>query len=211
MHLRLVISLLLLAMAARTMPQTPVAPAERSRIISDISHAASQVATLSCDFTQTKTLSILTDRLVSHGNMLFSRPQKLRWCYTKPYAYTFIINGERISIAKDSRRSDIDLRSSQLFKETARLMAGSVTGQCLTQEGDFDVTILADATTYVASLRPKAKRLRTMFADIRLTFDRASKCVRQVVLTEPSGDTTLITFTNIRQNLSIDDKAFTLD
>ena len=204
-------TLLLLLAPFLAVAQTAVTASEQERIITEINAAAKDVHTIQCDFTQTKTLSIMDDRLVSRGSMIFAQPSRLRWCYTSPYSYTFIITDDKVHIAKGSQRSSIDLHSSQAFQELARLMAGSVTGQCLTSKSDFDVTILADANSYIAQLRPKDKRLRKLFATIRLTFDRQTRTMREVLLTEPGGDTTTITLHNVRQNQTVNAKVFSLD
>lgn len=211
MHKLITTCLLLLSASLLAVAQTAVTADEQERIIAEINAAAKDVRTIQCDFTQTKTLSIMNDRLVSRGNMVYAQPGHLRWAYTTPYTYTFVITDDKVHIAKGSQRSSIDLRSSQAFQELARLMAGSVTGQCLASGRDYDVTILADAHTYVAQLRPKDKRLRQLFATIRLTFDRQTRIVREVLLTEPAGDTTTITLNNVRQNQPVNAKAFSLD
>lgn len=191
--------------------QSEVSTAEKERIIAEINGAAAEVQTLQCDFVQTKTLSIMNDRLVSRGTMAFGRPSRLRWQYVSPYDYTFVITDDRVLIAKGSQRNSIDLRSSQAFQEIAKLIAGSVTGRCLSQSRDFDVTILADTRTYVARLKPRDRRLKKMFSTIRLTFDRQSKTMSRVELDEPGGDTTVIEMQNVRQNQRLSAKTFSLD
>ena len=91
------------------------------------------------------------------------------------------------------------------------MIAGSVTGKSLTQTDDFDVKILADEQVYVAQLTPKTKRLKKMFASIRLTFNRSSSVMQQVEMTEANGDATTIVFQNVKQNQPLSDKTFTLD
>jgi len=184
---------------------------EQEQVIREINLAAQQIQTLQCDFTQTKVLSILNDKLVSSGTMTFAQPSKLRWTYTTPYNYTLIITDEKVHIAKGSKRNSIDVQSSRFFQEIAQMMAGSVTGKCLTQTQDFSVTMQMGDTYYIAVLTPKGKQLRKMFQKIRLTFDKTRKVVTQVELTEPSGDTTQIVFQQIRQNQPVSDKTFTLD
>ena len=91
------------------------------------------------------------------------------------------------------------------------MIAGSVTGKSLTQTNEFDVKILADEQVYVAVLTPKERRLKKMFATIRLTFNRSSRVMQQVEMTEAGGDTTTIVFQNVKQNQPLSDKTFALD
>ncbi len=193
------------------MAQKAVTAAEQERIVNEISTAAKTIRTLQCQFTQTKELSIMNDKMVSKGTMAFARPNKLSWHYTSPYDYTFIIADDKVLIAKGKNKNSIDLKSSQTFQGIAKMIAGSVTGKSLTQTDDFDVKILADDKVYVAQLYPKAKRLKKMFAAIRLTFNRSSSVMQQVEMTEANGDATTIVFHNVKQNQPLSDKTFTLD
>jgi len=191
--------------------QQPATPEQQAKIINDINAAAKDIRTLQCDFTQTKDLSILNDKMVSQGAMTFMQPANLRWSYTSPYNYTFIIHEDKVHIAKGSKRNSIDIKNNQVFQEIARLMAGSVTGRCLTQTKDFSVKVLIAEKSYIAVLTPKDKQLKKMFQTIRLIFDRARKVVTTVELTESGGDATVIEFRNVQQNKPVSEKAFSLD
>ena len=201
----------LLAGSGFAAAQQPATPEQQAKIISDINAAAKDIRTLLCDFTQTKDLSILNDKMVSQGTMTFMQPANLRWAYTSPYNYTFIIHDEKVHIAKGNKRNSIDIKNNQVFQEIARLMAGSVTGRCLTQTKDFSVKILIADKSYIAVLTPKDKQLKKMFHTIRLTFDRARKIITTVEMTENGGDATVIEFCNIQQNKPVSEKAFSLD
>lgn len=201
----------LLAGGSFAAAQQPATPEQQAKIISDINAAAKDIRTIQCDFMQTKDLSILNDKMVSQGTMTFMQPANLRWVYTTPYDYTFIIHDDKVHIAKGNKRNSIDIKNNQVFQEIARLMAGSVTGRCLTQAKDFSVKILIADKSYIVVLTPKDKQLKKMFQTIRLTFDRTHKMVTTVELTENGGDATVIEFRNVQQNKPISAKAFSLD
>ena len=191
--------------------QTAVSKTEQERIISEINTSAQAIRTLQCKFVQTKELSIMNDKMVSSGTMAFARPNKLCWHYTSPYDYTFIIANDKVLISKGKNRNSIDLKSSQAFQGIAKMIAGSVTGKCLTQTKDFDIKILASDKVYIAKLTPKEKHLKKMFSSIRLTFNRSSHTMERVEMTEANGDATTIVFQDVKQNQPLSDKIFTLD
>lgn len=191
--------------------QRPVTKAEQERIVSEINTSAQSIRTLQCKFVQTKELSIMDDKMVSNGTMHFARPNKLSWHYTSPYDYTFIIADDKVLISKGKNKNSIDLKSSQTFQGIAKMIAGSVTGKCLTQTKDFDVKILANEQVYVAQLTPKEKRLKKMFSAIQLTFNRVSHTMERVEMTEANGDATSIVFQDVKQNITLSEKTFTLD
>ena len=58
-----------------------------------IESAAVSMKTMQCDFVQTKYLRMLNDKMVSTGKMYYQQSDKLRWEYTSPYTYAFVLNG----------------------------------------------------------------------------------------------------------------------
>lgn len=192
LHLILSLSLTLTAHA-----QTA---AEQQQIIKTISQAAARMKTMQADFVQTKTLRMLGDKMVSYGTMAYQQSDKLRWEYTRPYTYTFILNGNKVTMKKGTRTDVVDVNKNKMFKEIARIMMNSVIGQCLTDRESFAVTVKQDATTYTATLVPQKKQMRQMYSRITLTFNRKTTMVSRVTMYEKNGDNTDITLRNIKTN-----------
>ena len=201
----------LLLATLTTSAQKTVTPQLQEKIIAEINATAKGITSLQCDFVQTKTLSIMDERMVSKGKMVFARPNRFRWQYTSPYDYTFIITDDKVHIAKGNNKNSIDLKSSQVFQEIARMIAGSVTGRSLTEKKDFDVQIQTTNDTYIALLKPKKSQMRKMFKQIRLTFNKKERIVTQVEMTDANGDVTVIQMQHVVQNEKVDSKAFVLD
>lgn len=208
-HISFVLALLLTVLAS--FAQKSVTPQQQEKIIAEINTTAKGITSLQCDFVQTKTLSIMDEQMVSKGRMVFARPKKLRWQYNTPYDYTFIITDDKVLIGKGKNKNSIDLKSSQVFQEIARMIAGSVTGRCLTEKNDFDVKMQATNDAYIALLKPKKSQMRKMFKQIQLTFDKKKRIVTQVEMTDANGDQTTIQMQHVVQNEKVDNKAFVLD
>ena len=80
------------------MGQTKLTAEQQKQIVEKIDKASSAMKTMQCDFTQTKRMKMLSKDMQSKGVMYFKRPDKLRWQYTSPYDYTFIMNGDKVQI-----------------------------------------------------------------------------------------------------------------
>ena len=177
----------------------------------EIQQAAAAVKTMQCDFVQTKQLKLLSDKMVSRGRMYYQQPNRLRWEYTSPYTYTFLLNDQKV-LLKNSRRQDvIDVRQNKLFREIARIMMNSVVGQSLSDDKDFRTTIRTTPSEWVATLEPQRKDLRQMFQQIILHFSRQQKMVTQVELVEKKGDRTVIELKNVKTNAPIAPALFAVD
>jgi len=175
-----------------------------------INQAVSTMKTMQCDFVQTKHLKLLNDQMVSHGRMYYRQADLLRWEYTSPYTYTFILNKDKV-LLKNERRSDvINVAQNQVFREIARLMMNSVVGKSLSDDRNFSTTITAGTSEWVATLVSKKKDIKQMFQRIVLHFSRQKKCVTTVELYEKNGDRTIIQLNNIKINEPVSEQLFSI-
>lgn len=181
-----------------------------AKIKQQINAVASKMQTMQCDFVQTKYMKLLNDKMVSQGKMYYQQSDKLRWEYTSPYTYTFVLNGSKVMLNKGKRSDVINVNQSKFFKEIARIMMNSVVGKCLTDEKDFKVSISSTATQWVATLVPQRKDMKQMFQKIVLYFSRSAKMVSTVELIEKKGDRTVIQLKNVKTNSPINAKVFSV-
>ena len=118
---------------------TPATDSQRREMSQKINAAASAMTTLDCNFVQVKQLKMLNDKITSTGVMRYKKSGKLRWEYTSPYKYVFIINGSKVLIDTGKQRNVIDINTNKMFEEIARIMMNSVTGKCLADNKEFAV------------------------------------------------------------------------
>lgn len=181
------------------------------QIISQINGATSKLSSMQCDFVQTKTVKMLNEKLVSKGRMYYQQPNKLRWEYVTPYTYTFVFNGQKVSLKKNNRSDVIDVNQNKMFREIATIMMNSVMGKCLTDRKSFKTTIRDTSAEWIATLVPQSKELKNMFTSIVLHFNKEKAVVVKVEMLEKNGDTTVIALNNIIKNQKIDAKIFTVN
>lgn len=179
--------------------------------IQEICDAAAAVKTLQCNFTQTKSLKMLDDEMVSHGVLYCKQPDQLRWEYTSPYSYIFILNGTKVSIKKGDRSDVIDVNQNKLFKEIARIMMNSVLGKSLSDKKSFKTSVTLSGDAYVTTLLPLKREMKDMFTKIVLYYDRKAKVINRVLLYEKNGDSTNIVLSEIKKNNSINATVFQID
>lgn len=179
-----------------------------AKVKQQINAVASKMKTMQCDFVQTKYLKMLNDKMVSRGKMYYQQSNKLRWEYTSPYTYTFVLNGSKVLISKGKRSDVINVNQSKFFKEIARIMMNSVVGKCLTDSKDFKVSLTGASAEYVATLYPQQKQMKQMFQKIILHFNKQKSTVSKVELIEKKGDRTIIELKNVKSNAPINAKVF---
>ena len=72
---------------------------QKKEITDNIRRVAREIKTLKADFTQVKELSFMKDQVTSEGKMLYKPNDKIRWEYTRPYAYVFAMDGDNVRIS----------------------------------------------------------------------------------------------------------------
>ena len=175
-----------------------------------VNQAAAAMKTLQCDFVQIKHLKMLNEEMLAQGKMYYQQSNRLRWEYTAPYTYTFILSNDKVLLKNKQRNDVIDVNQNKLFKEIARLMMNSVVGNCLSDEKSFKSTISIVGGEWVATLLPQRKDMKQMFQKLVLHFNQKQAIVTQVELIEKNGDRTVIELKNIKTNETINANMFTI-
>ena len=88
--------------------QAKLTAEQQKQIIEKIDKAAQTMTSMQCEFTQTKSMKLLSKEMQSKGVMYFKQPNKLRWQYTAPYDYTFIMNGDKVTMKSAKSTQNID-------------------------------------------------------------------------------------------------------
>lgn len=175
-----------------------------------VNQTASAMKTMQCDFVQTKHLKMLNNDFVSHGKMYYQQSNKLRWEYTSPYSYTFILNNDQVLLKNKQRNDLVDVKQNKLFKEIVRIMMSSVIGNCLTDDKNYKVSVAAIGNEWVATLLPQRKDMKQMFQKLVLHFHAKKSVVNTVELYDKNGEKTIIELKNIRINETIHPHMFVI-
>ena len=183
--------------------QTAVSGAKADEMMQKVGEVAQKTKSLQCSFTQTKTLKMLSQKMVSKGRMCYSQPSKLRWQYTSPYQYTFILNGTKVLMKSAQRKDVVDAAKNKVFREITGIMLSSVTGECLTDKQRFKTQMFVDGDKWVAQLTPLKKEMKQMFSLLVITFDSKQLIATTVEMREKGGDNTRIELHQVKKMRTI--------
>lgn len=188
--------------------QTKLTAEQQKQIIEKVDKAASSVSEMQCEFTQTKTMKLLSKEMQSKGIMYYKKPNKLRWQYTSPYDYTFIMNGDKVQIKSTKSTKNIDVQGNKIFRQITNIVLNSITGGTLKSSSDFVVEVYKTDKDYFAKLFPKKKELKQLYEYIELHFNPALTMVSSVKMAEKTGDVTVVRLSNTKFGTTIDEKMF---
>jgi outer membrane lipoprotein-sorting protein len=175
-----------------------------------------EIEDLSARFEQEKHSALLRKPLVSRGRVRV-KGDVIRWDTREPIESV---------IHMDDRQARIyypDQNSLEVYPLVAdlRFLAGSPVPRMAELEEHFDITecesdglekaIAERADSLVVALKARDERLASRVSRIRLVLDERAGVMRLFELTDPSGERTLIRFTEIKVNLGLDVEDVALD
>jgi outer membrane lipoprotein-sorting protein len=189
----------------------PASEAQKRKIINQITQSAKITNTLECTFVQKKSISVLSETVVSEGIMYFKKPNNVRWQYNKPYPFIFILSDNNVYIKNDKRTDHFNTNSNKIFKEISAIMIGGINGDLLLNNKQFSSLYFSNNENAEVQLTPKDKALRQIFKHINLTFSKATWLVKSIEMVEDGGDNTIINFTEKHVNKKISDDIFKIN
>lgn len=208
---RLFFIVLVVVFSLHVSGQTKLTAEQQKQLVEKIDKAASAMKSMQCDFTQTKSMKLLKKEMKSNGVMYFKQSDKLRWQYTSPYDYTFIMNGDKVRIKSTKSTQDINVQGNKIFRQITNIILNTVTGGGLKSASDFTVEVYKSDKGYFAKLYPKKKEVKQIYNVIEIYFNSSLTMVSSVRMIEKTGDETLVNLNNLKANVAINEKMFAVD
>ncbi len=166
-----------------------------------------RVYDFSADFEHAYEGGILRKRITERGTVLVKKPGKMRWTYTSPERKEFVSDGHQLySYVPEDRQVVVSAVSpADEAGSPALFLAGK--GDILR---DFTPSLpdLPGLTASQAALKLVPLRPRRDYDWIVLVLDRATFAIERLITTDAQGGTSTFTFTHLRENVGLPDKAF---
>ena len=163
--------------------------------------ASSKIQTLQCSFIQEKISTLVSEKAVAKGVLLYQTSNRLRWEYTEPKPSTLILNGNNaILLNQDGRR----VGNERLMKQLGGIIISMINGEGILQNKQFSSEIFDTGSKEIRIvLTPIQKRLKEFYSNIELKIDTKTLLANEIILNEKSGDKTVILLTNKELNKEI--------
>lgn len=171
--------------------------------------ATSVTVSIQSDFSQEKSLTMLSEKINSTGKFWYQKKDKLRMEYIRPYSYIMILNAGKIFIEEGQNKNTMSANSNKVFQQVNRILIDCVSGNML-DNTDFQSRVFENAGTYLIELKPLAKNLRALYKNINIAIDKKDYSAINIEMFEVSGDTTIIRFQNKELNAPIPDSVFNI-
>lgn len=177
-------------------------PADVQAIMKTFSERAASSKTVYMEFTQERVLKLFSEPLKTEGAMLIAQPDKIRWETTAPYQT--IMLGEKKNVAQfefnDGKWEKLKLGFPQALQRAMEQMSAMNQGRMENMLKDFEITATTGSET-VLKMVPKNETIRGVMASMEIHLSPDLSATREVLMNEPNGDFTRITFRAEKYNV----------
>lgn len=206
--LRSFVILLTCLSALSVMGQTKLTSEQEKQVLAKMDQSSNALRSLQCDFLQSKRMKILSKEMQSKGILYFKKPDKIRWQYTSPYDYTFIMNGDKVQIKSAKSTKNIDIQGNKIFRQITTIILNTVTGGGIMNSADFNVELYKSGDIYFAKMLPKKKEVKQVYSSIEVYFNSALTMVETIKMVEKSGEYTVVKLVAPKINATINESVF---
>ena len=163
--------------------------------------------TLSANFTQEKTSTLFTEKMVQKGVFCYQSPKQLRWEYKSPKALTLLFNDTKVTVLTDKGAIN---NPNKMLNEMGKMIINTINGTNMSDNDNFDISYLKNNQdgSYIAVLNPTNKKIKANYSSIRVILNGKNYLAEKVILNESNGDVTTITFSNMKINTTLPEGIF---
>lgn len=155
------------------------------------------------EFVQAVDVESLGRTLESHGRVAFRRPGRMRWEFLEPEEQTIVADGETLWIYQPKHEQVLKAPFQVAFQSAMPVSFLLGIGRLAE---DFDPELVsADEKKIRLRLEPKND---ADIGELVLTIDAKSYDVVSATVTDPLGNETRLTFTNLRHGVGVPDSTF---
>lgn len=200
---------LLLLFVSTTIAQEQPMSTKETTAFQQVMSKATQIKTLTADFTQYKKVSYVKNELVSSGKFYIKNPDRIAWYYSSPATYTMIFKDKKISIEEKGKKKTMDMSRSKQFEKISQAIQSNMNGG--TYNGnEFTPSYFQTNKHYILKLDPVAKDVKKAMKQLVLYFDKSSNQVSELKLIDNSKGFTRYVFSNQKVNGTLADSVFDL-
>ncbi|MCP3980062.1 MAG: outer membrane lipoprotein carrier protein LolA [bacterium] len=203
--------ILLLLVALAVAPAASAAE-DLAEVLDRFDAVQDEIETLSAEFTETTTHSLLKDPIEAEGRFFLTKPNAIRWEYSSPEEMKFVI-AENQYTGYFPRQKRAEKRNIQRWADHLFRFFGL--GQGSKELSKFYNISLADAQEdddrVLLLLHPKKKRARKRVQEVRFFLGRSNNLPVRVEYLSKGGDTRVIEFRDIQVNPSLAANLYSVD
>lgn len=186
-----------------------IAFADDAAILSKIKSANIQIKSVESAFKETKVLKANGKKVEKSGTFYFVATTKLSMLYSNPEGEKTVINGKDMLLIHDGKtrtfKTDKNARMRNLSTILLCAVHGEIEKLCEDVSATYTATEKGDSYFVVINATKKSGK---GYSKIEITYAKADGLIKQMVMTENSGDVTTYTLSGAVKNKAIAESNF---
>ena len=175
-----------------------------------LSNEAQTVQSIESEFTQVKYLDVFDEKVTSKGKFYYRKSNKICMEYAHPMNYQIVINGPRLKIISDGKKSIMNLSSNKMMNQMQDMLTACMIGDLSKMTANYQLEYLEDAHYYLVKIKPVSKAVRAYIAGIEIYLDKKDMSVYKLKLSETDTNYTEYEFYNKKFNSLKDETKFSV-
>lgn len=171
---------------------------------------AQTIQSIESDFTQVKYLDILDEKVTSKGKFYYQKSGKICMEYAQPINYLIVINGARLKIVADGKKSIMTLSANKMMNQMQDMLTACMVGDLSKMTTDYKLEYFENPQHYIIRIKPVNKAIQAYITGIEIYLDKKDMSVYKLRLSETATNYTEYEFYNKRFNALKDETKFSV-
>lgn len=167
---------------------------------SKLAKEAQTVASIESDFTQVKYLDVFDEKVTSKGKFYYQKSNKIRMEYFHPMDYLIVINGSKLKVISDGKKSIMNLSSNKMMNQMQDMLTACMVGDLSKMSSSYQLTYFEDVRYYLVKIKPTNKAIQAYITGIDIYLDKKDMSVYKLRLSETATNYTEYEFYNKKFN-----------
>ncbi|GGB85455.1 outer membrane lipoprotein carrier protein LolA [Dyadobacter sediminis] len=180
--------------------------AQPDKILQELRKASETTSSIQASFSEEKYLSVLKEPERSSGVFYYKKKDKMRWEQKLPTKYVILISDDNLRIQEGEKEKKVG-QAGKMAGQIKELMIGLVNGD-FQQNKAFAQSCMESEDQYMVVLTPVNRRLKNIYANVKLVFSRNTMRLKELSFFEKNGDKSIMKFQNEKINQPLNDNIF---
>jgi len=209
--MRHLLTLLIFTMTALAAAAQVSGIADMQKFESKLKETSDKLTSIESDFLQVKHLDMFDEDVTSKGKFYYLKDNKISLDYSQPLSYLIVINGSRLKIVADGKKSVMQLNTNKMMNEMQDMITACMVGDLNRMNDSYNLKYQEDNNQYIISITPRSKQVKDYVSAIEIRLSKADMSVDQLRMYENEADYTDYKFSNKRFNQLKDESRFAID
>ena len=209
--MRRLLTLLIFTIAALGAAAQAGGIADMKKFESRLKATSEQLTSIESDFVQVKHLDMFDEDVISKGKFYYVKDNKISLDYSQPMSYLIVINGGKLKIVADGKKSIMQLSTNKMMNQMQDMITACMVGDLSRMNDNYNLEYQENDNQYIINITPRSRQVKDYVSAIEIRLSKADMSVDQLRMYENEADYTNYKFSNKRFNQLKDQSRFVID